>query len=240
MNAKAPSVESASTYIRDEILRRLHEDPRLTMSQIAEYLGLSNSGFSKAMNRVTPLVRHARRIAKYLHTTPEELANVSKADARALLPKENDPTKPGLRPGQTIRKRAPTPLGKRKAPELARDAPTEPAWRAHIARVREETPDRFPLKHGCEILRLSGEDSPEVPTYLLLGPQGREPVPKERAAVLTTDGRRLIRRFTTDQDDTDTVVLLPLHEGESPIVLKRKNIREVRAVLATLDTDSLE
>ncbi len=126
------------------------------------------------------------------------------------------------------------------ARQLYRREPAQPAWLAHVAQV-SENPSRFALRAGCELEMVEGEDSPSVPTFLLLGPQGRDPLPNELAAVLTMDGRRLLRRYMTDEADSDLVVLLPVKSGSgSPLVLKRSAIRELRAVLATLATDTLE
>lgn len=248
----APRVEDAAQHIKDEILRRLHEDPRLTKAQLAVYLGISASGLSKALERVEPLRRHVRRAAKYFNTSVQELTGLTRGQVAKVIPPENDPHKPGLPAGTVLRRngsgnmaavrRSPDAVrAGDKAPESGKAAElVQPAWVAHVVQA-SENPGRFALRAGCELEMVEGEDSPSVPTFLLLGPQGRDPLPHELAVIVTMDGRRLMRRYTTDEVDPDLLVLLPVKAGNgSPLALKRSAVRELRAVLATLATDTLE
>ncbi len=213
-------------YIKDQTLRLLHEAPRLNAADLADYLGISPSGLSHAMVRATPLRRHARRIASFFHTTPEDITGLTSAQVAEHIPPANDPSKPGIKPGQSLPKRP------RPVPEPER------AWGSWLRHCRKGESGRYALRPGCAIERIEGEaGAPSV--HVLLAPIDRHPTHRELSLVVTLDGRRLVRRYSVDEVDSNTVVLLPVKDG-SALVLKRSSIREVRAVLATLDPATLE
>lgn len=203
-----------------KVLKYKVHTQNLHLQDIAKYLKILPSGLTQAMKRDNSLNRHIKGISKYLHCPASDFTGLPEGETKKIL-------------AAAASVRAPS----RPKTDLAETVSVADATAglADITNMSVGEPSEdgvYRLNVDCVLKRMDLGNG--LVNFLLLGPERAKLRLNDRVFVRTKDGREVIRRYSVDPEKPEIVVLLPMHDSETPIVLMKKQIAFCRVLIAPL------
>jgi hypothetical protein len=208
---KALSTEEQEQILKDPthemypnvVVMRLLHSRHMTNVALAEYLQLTRSAVSKMLNRPNAVHHHAPKIAKFFSVSESDITGARQSS----------------HPADAL------PLG---APAMGHNANPMTVLQDEVGKTLDS--NVIPIPPGWALVRVPGKS--RGVDWLLCGPLASKPREGDLVVALTSDGRQWCRAFNRDEIDEKRIVLTSPDNSERPIVLRDKEIVEMRRVIA--------